>query len=204
MLKIIILGTLSGEFLPPQIIYQGKSSACHSDYDFPLALNITHSPNHWANTETQLEYSLRILSPHIEKTKKKLGLPKSQKSLCLCDVFRAQMAKEFIEDLKSRNIEVVYIPPSTTDKLQPMDLSIQKVVKDKMKAHFQSWYASCISKQLSQGSDIESIKPVDLRLSVLKPLGAKWLVETHKDIKCQPQLIVNGFEKAGIASVCRK
>ena len=83
-----------------------------------------------------------------------------------------------------------------------MDLSIQKVVKDKMKAHFQSWYASCISKQLSQGSDIN--KPVDLRLSVLKPLGAKWLVETHKDIKCQPQLIVNGFEKAGIASVCRK
>ena len=83
-----------------------------------------------------------------------------------------------------------------------MDLSIQKVVKDKMKAHFQSWYASCISKQLSQGSDIESIKPVDLRyLSVLKPLGAKWLVETHQDIKCQPQLIVNGFEKAGIAVI---
>ena len=114
------------------------------------------------------------------------------------------LVNEFIEDLKSKDIEIVYIPPSTTDKLQPMDLSIQKVVKDKMKARFQSWYASCISKQLDKGSNVESLKPVDLRLSVLKPLGAKWLVEAYKDIKCQPQLIIKGFEKAGLANVCKK
>lgn len=90
------------------------------------------------------------------------------------------MLREFVDDLKTKNIEIVYIhvPPSTTDKLQPMDLSIQKVVKDKMKQRFQRWYASCISKQLDKGVDIETLKPVDLRLSILKPLGAKWLVET--------------------------
>ena len=103
---LLFLGTLSGEFLPPQVIYQGKTSACHPDYDFPLAWNITHSPNHWANTDTQMEYTSRILVPHIEKTKKKLGLPKTQKSLCIFDVFRAQMVNEFIEDLKSKDIEI--------------------------------------------------------------------------------------------------
>uniref|UniRef100_K1PN19 Uncharacterized protein n=1 Tax=Magallana gigas TaxID=29159 RepID=K1PN19_MAGGI len=79
-----------------------------------------------------------------------------------------------------------------------MDLSIQKVVKDKIKQRFQRWYASCISKQLDKGVDIETLKPVDLRLSILKLLGAKWLVETYKDIRSQPEMVIKGFE------VCRK
>ncbi|XP_061195962.1 uncharacterized protein LOC133204236 [Saccostrea echinata] len=120
---VVFAGTLSGDFLAPQVIYQGKTSACHPEYDFPLAWNITHSPNHWANTDTQMEYTSRVLVPHMDKTKKKLGLPNTQKSLCIFDVFRAQMSREFVDDLKkTKNIEIVYIPPSTTDKLQPMDL----------------------------------------------------------------------------------
>lgn len=81
---------------------------------------------------------LKPISKFPDKTKKKLGLPNTQKSLCIFDVFRAQMSSEFVDDLKTKNIEIVYIhvPPSTTDKLQPMDLSIQKVVKDKMKQRF--------------------------------------------------------------------
>lgn len=105
--------------------------------------------------------------------------------------------------LKTKNIEIVYIPPSTTDKLQPMDLSIQKVVKDKMKQRFLRWYASCISKQLDNGVDMETLKPVNLRLSILKPLSGEWLVETYKDIRSQPEMVIKGFEKAGIAKVCR-
>lgn len=34
---IVFAGTLSGDFLAPQVIYQGKTSACHPEYDFPLA-----------------------------------------------------------------------------------------------------------------------------------------------------------------------
>uniref|UniRef100_A0A8W8P487 DDE-1 domain-containing protein n=1 Tax=Magallana gigas TaxID=29159 RepID=A0A8W8P487_MAGGI len=192
---VVFAGTLSGDFLAPQVIYQGNTSACHPEYDFPLAWNITHSPN-WANTDTQMEYSSRVLVPHMDKTKKKLGLPNTQKSLCIFGVFRAQMSREFVDDLKTKNIEIVYIPLSTTDKLQPMDFSIQKVVKDEMKQRFQRWYASCISKQLDKGVDIETLKPVDLRLYILKPLGAKWLVETYNDIRSQTEMVIKGFEKA--------
>lgn len=100
---------MSEDFLAPQVIYQGKTSACHDpEYDFPLAWNITHSPNHWANTDTQMEYTSRVLVPHMDKTKKKLGLPNTQKSLCIFNVFRAQMSREFVDDLKTKNIEIVY------------------------------------------------------------------------------------------------
>jgi hypothetical protein len=66
-----------------------------------------------------------------------LSLPSSQKALCIFDVFRAQMGKEFLQELKDNNICIVFVPLSCTDKLQPMDLSVQKVVKDKMKQRFQ-------------------------------------------------------------------
>lgn len=80
-----------------------------------------------------MEYTAKILMPHIRRTKKRLGLPDSQKALCIFDVFRAQMGEDFINDLKKKIICIVFVPPSCTDRLQPMDLTVQKIVKDKLK-----------------------------------------------------------------------
>jgi len=41
-------------------------------------------------------------------------------------------------------------------------------------------------------------KPVDLRLSILKPLGAKWTESLHKYILDNPSIVINGFKAAGI------
>ena len=41
-------------------------------------------------------------------------------------------------------------------------------------------------------------EPVDLRLSVLKPLGAKWFITAFLHIRANPSIIKNGFLKAGI------
>lgn len=114
--------------------------------------------------------------PHIRRTKKRLGLPDSQKALCIFDVFRAQMGEDFINDLKKKIICIVFVPPSCTDRLQPMDLTVQKIVKDKLKERFQKSYANQISKQLENGNTDQTLTPVDLRLSFLKPLSAEWLV----------------------------
>lgn len=111
-----------------------------------------------------MEYTAKILMPHIRRTKKRLGLPDSQKALCIFDVFRAQMGKDFINDLKKKVICIVFMLPSCTDRLQPMDLTVQKIVKDKLKERFQKWYANQISKQLENGNTDQSLTPVDLIL----------------------------------------
>ncbi|KAJ8303802.1 hypothetical protein KUTeg_018725 [Tegillarca granosa] len=59
-------GTMTGKFLAPQVIYQGFTSTCHPNYEFPSAWNVTHSPNHLANTETQTLYTEKILVPHMK------------------------------------------------------------------------------------------------------------------------------------------
>ena len=41
-------------------------------------------------------------------------------------------------------------------------------------------------------------KPVDLRLSILKPLGAEWIASLYKYILDNPSIVKNGFKAAGI------
>ena len=50
----LLAGTLTGTFLPPQLIYKGKTSACLTAFHFPKTWDITHNDNHWANETTML------------------------------------------------------------------------------------------------------------------------------------------------------
>jgi len=40
--------------------------------------------------------------------------------------------------------------------------------------------------------------PVDLHLSIVKPLSAKWLINMYDYFKANPQIICNGFRAVGI------
>ena len=45
-----VLGcSMSGDFLPSQLIYQGKTKRCLSHFQFPHSWDVTYSENHWAN-----------------------------------------------------------------------------------------------------------------------------------------------------------
>ena len=58
---------------------------------------------------------------------------------------------------------------------QPLDLTVNKFAKN-MK--FSPWFSRKISLRLENGVELDDIE-VDNRLSVLKPLHAKWLVELY-------------------------
>ena len=45
----------------------------------------------------------------------------------------------------------------------------------------------------------QEVEPVDLRLSVVKPLGAKWMIELFDHFKQHPEIIRNVFSAAGIS-----
>ena len=81
-----------------------------------------------------------------------------------------------------------------TDKLQPLDLSVNKLAEDFMKSRFQEWYAGIICKQLDDGIKEE----VDTRLSQMKSLSAQWSIELYYYLKSHPEVIINGFHAVGI------
>ena len=57
-LTAVFAGTMSGEFLPPQLIYQGKNTRCLPHFDFPAGWHLTYSSNYWSNEETMKEYCI--------------------------------------------------------------------------------------------------------------------------------------------------
>ena len=54
-----------------------------------------------------------------------------------------------------------------------MDLSVNKSVKDFMRAQFQDWYTAEIIKSYEDSGT--EIKPVKFPMSQMKPLGAQWI-----------------------------
>ena len=190
-----VAGTMSGEFLPAQLIYGGKTPACLPKVDFPIGWSITFTPNHWANENNVLSYVNNILLPYITKVSKNLHLSTSHAALVIIDHFKGQFTEKVFSVLEQNNVVMVDVPANCTEKLQPMDLSVNKSIKNHMRSSFQEWYAHQV--KLQNGNH----EPVDLRLSPLKPLGARWFINAFLHIQANPSIIRNGFVKAGIKPI---
>ena len=187
--------TLEREYLPPQ---QRKTKHCHPSVITPEGWDLWHSHNHWSNEETMTRYLQNVIIPFVSHKRVHLGLPQTQAALAVFDCFKGQNTSAIEDMLEKHNIVSVIVPANCTDKLQPIDLSINKPVKDGMKACFQLWYASEIQKQLEKNAVLQEVK-VDLSAPAIKAQSTNWIISVWHSIEERPELAINGFKKAGIA-----
>ena len=61
--------------------------------------------------------------------------------LAIFDVFK-QTTDAIYEMLEKNHILIVKIPVNCTDRLQPMDVSVNKAVKDFLRQKFMEWYST--------------------------------------------------------------
>lgn len=186
----------SGDLLPPQLLYQGLTDKCHPNYQFPKSWDIHHSENHWSNAATMKRYVEKVIIPYIDQVRDDLDLPLKQKALCIFDVYMAHQDKELLSYVEEKGIKVVFVPAACTDRLQPLDVQINGKFKSLLKSQFQNFYAQEVKAALASGVDVESVN-IDLRLSKIKPVHAKWLVYAIEQL-ADRELIAGAFEKAGI------
>ena len=198
LITAVFGGSLVGDFLPIQVIYQGKTACSNPRFQFPRDWNITHSPKHWSNEETMMEYINEIIIPYVECTRR--SFEDDTPAMVIMDNFKGQITTSVTELSETNIIHVCLLPANTTDLLQPMDISVNKPATDFLKRCFEHWYSEQLAKQF-EGRDIEStdLQPINLGLPLMKELGAKWMVEMADYFTQNPQIIVNGFVRAGIA-----
>ena len=189
----VFAGTMKGDFLPPQVIYQGKTPKCLPAVVFPNDWHITCTINHWANEVTTKDYINKILLPYIDKKRKALG--KESPALVIFDRFKGQCMPAVLSLLEENNIRIAVVPANCTDRLQPLDISMNKSVKEFLRRQFQTWYANQVKDMMEK--EIEN-GIVDLKMSVMKPLGARWLMGAYDYIKSKPDIVINGFRGAEI------
>ena len=153
----VFSGSMSGDFSPPQLIYEGKTEQCLLQYKFPSSWHTTHTDNHWSNEITMTQYVEMIIVPYINNKRKELKLSHHQPALLIFDNFKAQITSSLLKLLDSHNVDVVLLPANCTDRLQPLDLSINKPAKDFLHSKFQEWYAKELCSQLQGESEAHPI-----------------------------------------------
>ena len=117
--------------------------------------------------------------------------------LFIFDTFKGHKEDRMESLLLENNVLSVIVPSNCTDLLQPLDLSVNKPLKDPLRRSFQSWYSEQVSKQLEEGKEPEDIK-VDTRLSIMKPLSAKWITSAYDYFRSDSGIVRGGFVEAGI------
>ena len=195
--------SLSGEFLPLQIIYGGKTTASHPrGFKFPSGFSISQNPKHWSNEQETLKLIDEVIQPYIVKKRAELKVSETQKALVIWDVFKGQMTETVKQKLSSLNIALVAVPANMTHFFQPLDLTVNGSAKKYMRKQFVTYYTAAVKQQMDSGIQLEDIE-VDFRLTVLKPLHAQWMVNMFNFFTTDKgkEVIAKGWKRSGITSV---
>ena len=74
-------------------------------------------------------YLEKFIFPYVDQKRSDLQLHHSHPALLIFDDFNGQCTEQLLKLLESRNIHTVIIPANCTDRLQPLDISVNKPVK---------------------------------------------------------------------------
>ena len=156
---------------------------------FPLNWNITFTENHWADELTTLQYIDVVLLPYVKQKRQDVKLP-NQPCLVIFDRFKAQCTSTVLEVLEENNIFISLVPAHCTYRLQPLDISVNRLVMQFLRNQFHEWYASEIETHLQKFGKVQN---VDLRMNIVKPLSATWMIKLFDYLLLNPEIARNGF-----------
>ena len=111
--------------------------------------------------------------------------------MAIFDHFKGQLTEKITNELEENS---VLIPASYTGLLQPMDISVNKVIKSFLHSKFSEWYSSELMELFANDEET----PVDLSTARMKFVGGQWIVQVFEHLQDNPQIIVHGFRHADI------
>ena len=86
--------------------------------------------------------------------------------------------------LDKSKILFAVVPANCTDRLQPLDVSVNKAAKECLRRQFQQWYSDRVCKLLKEKRAVS----VDLSMSMVKPLSVYWLIGVYDYLKSHPEI----------------
>ena len=92
--------TLSGEFLPMQVIYKGKTTASQPrGFKLPKGFTISQNLKYHSNEHETLTLIDKVIAPYVDRKRKELKLAPTQKALLIWDVFKGQKTAKVFEEI---------------------------------------------------------------------------------------------------------
>ena len=134
-----------------------------------------------------ISYIESVIVPYMTEKRKQLGLDAKYTGLVIQDEFKGQTTTKVLNLLRN-NLPYVIVPPKCTDCLQSIDVSVNWTAKQLLRNKFENWNADNIAAQKSTSKAIEW---VDVILSVVKLMAAKWMTELYDYFVAHPEIIKN-------------
>ena len=78
-------------------------------------------------------YIDNIIVPFVTQKRQELKLRPTHPALAIFDNFRGQITADILSHLRSHNIVPLQLPANCTDILQPLDILVNKPMKDHLK-----------------------------------------------------------------------
>ena len=137
---------------------------------------MTLTTYHWCNEETIIDYIKSVIVPYMTQKRRQLGLDLKHTGLLTLDEFKGRQSA-VLNLLQNNDLVYVIIPPSCNDRLQPLNVSVNRAAKQFLQINLKTgMYADVVVVQKNIGKDIE---PVDLKLFIVKSIAVKWMIDLY-------------------------
>lgn len=194
-MTIVASVSASGELLPFQAVYGGKTSvSCPSrnakNRTGADAAGIQFEPSgvksYWSTHATMHSLVDTIIAPYFERQKTKLGLPQAQKSIWQIDVWSVHRSVAFRKWMKENhsNIIIHFVPAGCTGVFQPCDVGIQRIMKHSLK---RSCHRDIVEEILGQLDNNEEVT-ITKAIGVLRDRTVTWLLDAYTTLN-KPQTV---------------
>ena len=121
--------------------------------------------------------------PYVKAERKRLKLCEDHPSLLIMNVFKSQMTEAVIKVSSDNNIVLPTVPANFTHLFQPLDVQEgpNGYAKRFMKGRFIEWYTEQTTQAMDADQKLNSVD-IKLKLSINKPLHAKWVIELYNEM----------------------
>jgi hypothetical protein len=190
--------SLSGDVLPPQAIYAGKTTqsvpdGSSSGFDAAQKLGARFVPSltttYWSNLATMKAYVSEWLVPFPAEQKRRHNLPDQQRCIFQLDCWSVHCSSDFRMWMAETYpwIAFQYVPGGCTGHFQACDVGIQRLLKLAIRRACHDDIVQEIVLALESGLAPSEIVN-DSSIGTLRNRSVRWIVEGYKGIS-SPELV---------------
>lgn len=193
-ISVLLSITGDGKKLEPYLVFKIKTG---KNFDKNIQTNanivkgdiyITTQKNSWVTAKLFCDWYEKVFL----KNEKKIG----KKCLLIFDKASSHINEEILEKLKKNDTHYVFIPGGLTRYLQPLDIGVNKILKNAIKNEYIKIEQNIVNKKrkLVDDEDINDIKLGERRHSIINIINKIWKDENI----ITKENIINSFYKSTI------
>ena len=153
---VVLCATSTGLMLAPYIIFKGDPPEDKAASKVGLCF-VNSNKTAWMTEEIMLDWLKKVYFAQ--------PVPFKARRILIVDLFAVHKKKSIQDFVRERNVKYVVIPGGLTHLLQPLDVSLNKPIKDRMRIMFEEWFNKTMSdsKGVTKSGVIRAPTKDDLR-----------------------------------------